>query len=179
MSISVQSITKLKNHFVKESKTYKDLISKRKYYENEIINILKDYYNKQIDPEDIDILKKEEYFTDVYIDTGIRFREKYNTGKIFEADVEYEMRRNNIFRDISITLPYLAISGGSYYRELKIIEDKKLLDKLLKINNKILEVDKDLCMIGKTFDRLITKDTKLTWLKKNLPEIYKYLKNNN
>lgn len=72
---------------------------------------------------------------------------------------------------------FYYISGLKLPREY-VIDNSKLSRKCRYLIKKLLEIDKCLKDIEKNFNRYVNSETSLTWLKANLPGVYRELKEN-
>lgn len=175
MSIKKIWVDKLKHDFLLSTEKYKSFGTKRTELCNEMVKIIEDYSVKMIPPDEFKILKNLlGFWESTRIYPGTSFRD------IFGGDTRDPWIERSFGYwygiDIKVTKPfYDRCYDQSIYKIGKL--PSEILPELIRINNKIMELDYQKTYLDQSWDRLINSRVKRTWLKINFPKIYEQLRN--
>lgn len=165
MSIKPSEIKVLEKVYYK-SPVYSKLVSEGYQLSEKIRNILQAEATKGLTAEEIKILEKLSYLRSFSFYPGLEFRNKYYP----EPGPPKFNRCSSTMWSIKVKVP------ESQNFVLDLIRNSEVLNTIIPINDKIIDLSYKLSDLQNNFDRFINENTSLVWLRKNLPEFYKILK---
>ena len=169
MSIKKALVDSLKSDFLYSSDKFKNIRICREELCKKMVNALKEYSIRDISNQDLENLEKcTQFWGKIYICPGKSFWCKFG-GKLIDPQLEMS------YSSYSVNVSHSFYS--TYTKDGLLLElPGELLEQLVELNNKILDLDYLRNSLEKSWNRLINKDTKRVWLKINFPEIYNKLR---
>lgn len=169
MNISQTHLQILRNKFLDQSPLILGMGERIKENSEKIRRLILEDSLSGYTEEALKVLSKlPDFYVDTTLHLGEWFRHQYYP--------EEENRQITYFLTISLKFPRGYTDPSSlYYNPLPNIS-QEALQKILPINNEIIQDREKIIEIKESFCRLIHPETSLVWLKDKLPGVYKHLK---
>lgn len=167
MSLKIETLLKIRRKFLEESPYIKSLEEKEKKLISEIMDIIRD---AQLSRAPDTFLKyfQGRFFKNKIVYFGTSFDSLYGDGNIPEGDYS---------GSVGYYIPVIpGILKKNQKNDCFDFEDLGVKDVLVDLNRKLIECRREINSIKYIFDHFLNQKTSLSWLKANLPGIYKECK---
>lgn len=167
MSIKASSLSILVDKFLQRSEIILNLEEELGSIRDEMKKIIEEDSVRGMTEEELKFLKNLSMFFYHTVHLGEEFGNRY-----YSTSYSFNNRHS---RMITVTLPKSipVIDNYARFPDFRVLDN---FDVLVSLNERFMEVKEKIKDIEDNFYRFINRRTSLVWLRKNLPGVYKYLK---